>query len=94
MFKPNYAEELQMVYNRYGPINSTKQLSDRIINVLQKINFKENIIIEDKIENKENDHIEIKKKNKVHKHKNKNNIEIHSLSQNDEMNNSKLNNVV
>ena len=94
MFKPNYAEELQMVYNRYGPINSTKQLSDRIINVLQKINFKENIIIEDKIENKENDHIEIKKKNKVHKHKNKNDIEINSLSQNDEMNNSKLNNVV
>ena len=55
-----------MVYNRYIPINSTKQLSDR----LQKNNFDENIVIEDKIIKEENLHIEIQKSLKNKKYRN------------------------
>ena len=75
IFKPNYANELQIVYNRYGPINSTKKLSERIIEILQKNNFEENEIEEDKVIRKETDQKERKKKLK-----NKNDIEIHSIS--------------
>ena len=66
IFNPNFEEELQMVYNRYIPINSTKQLSDR----LQKNNFDENIVIEDKIIKEENLHIKIKKSLKNKKYRN------------------------
>ena len=75
IFKPNYANELQIVYNRYGPINSTKKLSERIIEILQKNNFEENEIEEDKVIRKETDQKERKKKLK-----NKDDIEIHSIS--------------
>ena len=36
IFRPSYANELQMIYNRYGPINSTKRLPKRIIKKLNK----------------------------------------------------------
>ena len=78
IFRPNYANELQIVYNRFGPINSTKNLSKRIIKVLQKTNFDENIVEEDKILNKENEQKERKKKRKNNKYDK--NIEIHSIS--------------
>jgi phospholipid-transporting ATPase len=78
IFRPNYANELQIVYNRFGPINSTKNLSKRIIKVLQKTNFDENIVEEDKILNKENEQKERKKKRKNNKYDK--DIEIHSIS--------------
>ena len=78
IFRPNYANELQIVYNRFGPINSTKNLSKRIINVLQKTNFDENIVEEDKILNKENEQKERKKKRKNNKYDK--DIEVHSIS--------------
>ena len=47
LFKPNYANELQIAYSRYGPINSTKRLSKRMIKKLsgnkkKQINVVEN----------------------------------------------------
>ena len=42
LFRPNYANELQIIYNEYGPINSTKRLSKRILRKL-KINKKSDI---------------------------------------------------
>ena len=43
LFRPNYANELQIVYNKYGPINSVKKLSKRILRKL-KINKKNDAI--------------------------------------------------
>ena len=48
LFNPSFVKELQIIYNRYGPINSTKRLSKRII---KKLKIKEN----NKIEVKENE---------------------------------------
>ena len=38
IFKPNYARELQIVYNKYGRINSTERLSTKIKKKLHHIN--------------------------------------------------------
>ena len=35
-FSPNICRELQIVYNEYGPIDSTEHLSENIINLLKE----------------------------------------------------------
>jgi phospholipid-translocating P-type ATPase (flippase) len=46
LFKPNYANELQIAYSRYGPINSTKRLSKRMIKKLSGNKKKEINVVE------------------------------------------------
>ena len=43
-FTPNICRELKLIYNEYGPINSTEHLSEKIINELEK--YEENRDIE------------------------------------------------
>ena len=91
LFKPNYANELQIAYSRYGPINSTKRLSKRMIKKLSGNKKKEINVVENNTK-KESKRATRARENGIVQRiiRRSRDIEIQSVSQNKEI--SKSNN--
>ena len=91
LFVPDYAKELQIVYSRYGQINSTKRLSKRMIKKLNGNKKNEINMIEDNTRRERKKQTRSRENRTVHKgKKNSRRIEIQSISQSQEL--SKSNN--
>ena len=91
IFQPNLARELQIVYNRYGPIESTKRLSKKIKRKLKLKEKKKNEVKENE-EHKEQkrQNINVVRENGMvgRKRYSIKDIEIQSVSQSKEISNS------
>jgi phospholipid-transporting ATPase len=91
LFKPNYANELQIAYSRYGPINSTKRLSKRMIKKLSGNKKKEINVVENNTKKESKRATRARENGIVQRIKRRSrDIEIQSVSQNKEI--SKSNN--
>ena len=91
LFKPNYANELQIAYSRYGPINSTKRLSKRMIKKLSGNKKKEINVVENNSKRESKRATRARENGIVQRIKRRSrDIEIQSVSQNKEI--SKSNN--
>ena len=91
LFKPNYANELQIAYSRYGPINSTKSLSKRMIKKLSGNKKKEINVVEHNKKRENKRSIRARENGIVQRIKrHSRDIEIQSVSQSKEI--SKSNN--
>ena len=91
LFKPNYANELKIAYSRYGPINSTKRLSKRMIKKLSGNKKKEINVVENNSKRESKRATRARENGIVQRIKRRSrDIEIQSVSQNKEI--SKSNN--
>ena len=92
IFRPNYANELQIVYNRYGKVNSTKRLSKRIIKKLNKNQKNDVNVVENNNNRKERKHrnMKVSRENGIVQRikRDSKDIEVQSVSQSKEISKS------